>query len=175
MNKLAASIFLSLVCSNAYAGWFLSFGLGQVEFDDGIDQETQAHLASRGGYAFNDYFDIGVDLNLSVGSTKDDDDFNIQTSYFFIRTNLPIDNDYRLYLMAGVTHVELQNYTFVGNPVELKSQSGEGYGIGLQIPLKENNTYFAVEYINYLDEDEFDGESVDVTVDAINLRWVAYY
>ena len=175
MNKLIASIILSLVCSSAFAGLFLSFGVGHVEFDDDDDKESQFQFASRGGYAFNDYFDIGVDLNLSLGSTKDDDDFNIETSYLFVRTNLPINNEYRLYLMAGVTHVELQNYTLAGFSRELKSQSGNGYGIGLQIPMKENNAYFAIEYVNYLDEDEFDGEPVDVTVDALNLRFTYYY
>ncbi len=137
MNKLIASIILSLVCSSAFAGLFLSFGVGHVEFDD--------------------------------------DDFNIETSYLFVRTNLPINNEYKLYLMAGVTHVELQNYTLAGFSRELKSQSGNGYGIGLQIPMKENNAYFAIEYVNYLDEDEFDGEPVDVTVDALNLRFTYYY
>ena len=186
--KSAQAILLFLLCANANAGFLLSLGLTGLEYDDDLNSETELSLSTRLGYSINDYFDLNAEFNLGIGSSDEEDDFSIDeidTFSVFVQTNIPLENEYRIYLLAGWTNVRLKDFDIAEDapaaafifrsPDETRSQSGVSYGIGLQIPLEEENVYVQVEYISYLDEDEFDGIPVEVAVDAVSLRIQVYY
>lgn len=112
MKNLFAGI-LTLVFSFAAvaqeaprAYWTLGGGL--LTFDDGFDSIKPKQLFGRLGYDFNANIGVGFEGGFSL---IDDEvsgvDFDVSTTFFFLKGSIPIGDDSKLYVMVGPTNVEL--------------------------------------------------------------------
>ena len=170
MNKLIAG-FLTLMISipamaqeeKSQAYW--SLGGSLLTFDDSVDSIKPIQVFGRLGYDFNDYIGIGFEGGFSL---IDDElggvDFDVTTSFLYLKGSLPIGEDSKLYAKIGPTSVELTG-TFGGISV---SADDDDTGIGFGFEKSMGTRSISVDYIIYNDN-----SGVDVS--AINLGFIRYF
>ena len=170
MNKLIIG-FLTLMISipataqeeNSKAYWTLGGSL--LTFDDGIDSIKPIQVFGRLGYDFTDNIGIGFDGGFSL--IKDElggVDFDVTTSFLYLKGSLPIGEESKLYAMIGPTSVELTG-TLGGLSI---SADDDDTGIGFGFEKSMGTHSISVDYIIYNDN-----SGVDVS--AINLGFVRYF
>ena len=169
MKKLIAGIlFLSLSFSvtaqeGPRAYWTLGGSL--LTFDDGFDSIKPIQVFGRLGYDFNANIGIGFEGGFSL--IEDDVsgiDFDVTTTFFYLKGSIPIGNDAKLYAMIGPTNVELTG-SFGGLSASI-DDNDTGIGFGYEKTLSTFS--ITVDYIIYND-------SSGVEVDAINVGYVSYF
>jgi hypothetical protein len=162
--KIIASGILALLISFAasaqekpHAYWALGGSL--LTFDDGFDSIKPKQLIGRLGYDFNANFGIGFEGGFSL---LEDDlfgiDYDVSTTFFYLKGAIPIGNDTKLYAMIGPTNVEL---TGSAGGLSISADDNDtGIGFGFENNLGTSSIF--VDYIKYNDNDGVD-------VYAINL------
>lgn len=156
--------------SHAQPGWFFGVGGGLVSFDDSVEP---VNLVLRGGLALNEWIEIGAE----AGNTLAEDDvsgidYNVGTTFIFIKANLNLSEHTQIYAMVGKSSVELAKG--VGSASVVSDDGDTGIGFGAQFSLNSNSAYF-IDYISYYDDDQFDGVPGDVTVDGLNIGYLTYF
>lgn len=151
--------------SRAAEGAYGAFGGGLLTFDDGFDEVKPKQLLGRLGYNFNDYFGIGFEGGFSlIEDELDDVDFDVTTTFFYLRGSIPVSETADVYLLIGSTNVEL---TGSSGGISLSADDDDtGTGFGFETRLDTVSLF--VDYITYFDDD-----GVDVT--SINLGVVGYF
>lgn len=169
MKNLFAGI-LTLVFSFAAvaqeaprAYWTLGGGL--LTFDDGFDSIKPKQLFGRLGYDFNANIGVGFEGGFSL---IDDEvsgvDFDVSTTFFFLKGSIPIGDDSKLYVMVGPTNVELTGT--LSNVSVSADDDDTGIGFGFEKSLGSSS--FSVDYITY-----YDDLGIDVT--ALNVGFINYF
>jgi hypothetical protein len=162
--KIIASGILALLISftasaqeRPHAYWAL--GGSFLTFDDGFDSIQPKQVFGRLGYDFNANFGVGFEGGFSL--IEDDVsgvDFDVSTTFFFLKGIIPIGNDSNFYAMIGPTNVEI---TASYGGVSLSADDNDtGIGFGFENNLGTSSIF--VDYIIYNDNDGVD-------VYAINL------
>lgn len=165
--------FLAVSIASADSGWFVGGGGGLINMDTGADQVDTGNLVLRGGFHFTDYFDIGAEVGFTFFTDDINDiDHDLQTMMVFIKANLPIGDDTRLYLLAGLSDLKLTQG--VANSSTETGDEGTAIGIGVQVR-SDNDSFYTVDYITYYDEDEFDNAAGDVKAGGINFGFITYF
>ena len=176
MKKIVLAILLGLTpfsVSQADKGWFLGGGGGFMTFDDGFDSVDPLNLFVRGGYSFGQYFEIGGEYSFTLSSDSVGPvDFDVDTTFVFLKGKLPVSDSTQLYALVGPSTVDLTGS--LGNVSASFDDSGTGVGVGVQFQTS-GSTYFHIDYIKYYDDDQFDNVRADVSVDAINIGFVNYF
>lgn len=173
MQKLIVGILILFISFAATAQEgpraYWTLGGSFLTFDDGSDSIKPKQVFGRLGYDFNANIGIGFEGGFSL---IDDEllgvDFDVSTTFIYLKGSIPIGNDAKLYAMIGPTNVELTG-TLGGFSISA-DDSGTGIGFGFEKTLR-SDAAFSIDYIKYTDE--FEGFSVDV--DAINLGFVKYF
>ncbi len=163
---LASVLLLSVSAQlRAAEGAYGAVGGGLLTFDDGFDQVKPKQLIGRLGYNFNDYVGLGFEGGFSL--IEDEVfgvDFDVTTTFFYLRGSIPVSETASLYVLYGPTNVELTGSS--GGTSLSADDDDTGVGFGFETEL--DTVSFFVDYITY-----FDDEGVDV--DSINLGIVGYF
>ena len=167
-SLLLLSSALMLVFSaqlRAAEGAYGGFGGGLLTFDDGVDEVKPKQLFGRLGYNFNDYIGLGFEGGFSL---IDDElygvDFDVTTTFFYLRGSIPISDTANVYVLIGPTNVELTGSSGGASISADDDDTGTGFGFETQL----ETVSFFVDYITYFDDD-----GVDVT--SINLGVAGYF
>lgn len=181
MNKklIAAIAVLALIFSGSAkaASGFVGIGGSFMSFDDGFEPIEPINISLRAGIAINEYIELGGEYSLTMipdtftlGTFEID--YDVDTTFLFVKANLPIGGGSKLYVMGGATKVTVT--VSAGGASGDIDDSGTGLGFGLQVPT-DNDGYFAFEYVTYYDDDEFDGIAGDFLLTGLNLVYVGYF
>ena len=144
--------------------WYVDGGAGFIEFDDGIDTISPTNLYIRGGYQFNQYFNIGLETSVTASSDQLSDipgvDFDVDVVTFYVRGGVPVNESIWVYAQIGRSNTEL-TAEFQG--IEISEDDNDTmFGLGAEIDLGSDKTYLALNYSSYNNND-----GVDVT--AFNI------
>lgn len=166
MKKYLVLFTLALMFkTTAYAqNWYVDGGVGLIEFDDGTDSVSPTNLYVRGGYQFNQYFNIGLEASTTISPDQINSvpgvDFDVDTVTFYVRGGVPINESIWLYGQLGRTNTELTG-EYLG--VEISTDDNDTmFGLGAEVDIGSSNTYLALNYSIYNNND-----GVDVT--AFNI------
>lgn len=144
---------------------YWTLGGSLLSFDDGFDTINPIQVFGRLGYDFNANVGIGAELGFSL--IEDEVlgvDFDVTTTFFYLKGSIPVGEDAKLYAMIGPTNVELTG-SFGGISA---SADDDDTGIGFGYEKSSGASAFSIDYIIYNDN-----TGVDVT--AINLGFVNYF
>ena len=155
------AIFLLLTVSNSFAapGAYAAIGGGLLDFDDGFDSVKPKQLIFRLGYDFNDYFGVGYEGGFSL--IKDELfglDYDVTTSFIYLKGSFPVGDTASLYLLAGPTNVELTGSSGGFSVSADDDDTGLGFGFETQM----SSARFFVDYITYNDNDGVDVSSLNL-------------
>ncbi len=155
------AVLLLMTVSNSYAapGAYGAVGGGLMNFDDGFDSIKPKQLIFRLGYDFNDYFGLGYEGGFSL--IKDDlfgVDYDVTTSFFYLKGSYPVSNNAKIYLLAGPTNVELTGE--VGGFSVSADDDDTGIGFGFETQLTSARLFF--DYITYNNNDGADVSSLNL-------------
>jgi hypothetical protein len=164
--KIIASGILALLISftasaqeEPHAYWVLGGSL--LTFDDGFDSIKPKQLFGRLGYDFNANFGIGFEGGFSlIEDEVSGVDFDVSTTFLYLKGSIPIGGDAKLYAMIGPTKVEITGS--VGGVSISADDNDTGIGFGFEKDLGTSS--ILVDYIIYNDNDGVD-------VYAINLGY----
>lgn len=163
-NILLLSSVLLLSTSAFAEKWYVDGGAGFIKFDDGTDTLSPTNIYLRGGYQFNQYFNIGLESSTTVSSDQLSDfpgiDFDVDAVTFYVRGGVPVTAGIWVYAQLGRTNTELTG-EYLG--VQISEDNNDTmYGLGADVDLGSKNLYLALNYSMYNNND-----GVDVT--AFNL------
>lgn len=164
---IASFTLLFSLASTVYAApsTYWSVGGGALTFDDGFDTVEPIQLFGRFGHDFNPNFGIGAEVGVSLVEDKLYGlDYDVTTSFLYVKGSLPMGNNSKVYAMAGPTNVELTGS--LGSVSA--SVSDDDLGLGFGYEKQFNNHAISVDYILYNDEDGAD-------VYSINIGYVNYF
>ena len=156
---------------------FFNIGIGGPEISsNGNGESNDIDFNLRAGFSINEYLDIGIDyyqLEDNIGTVSQ----NIETTFVFAKIKYPVSQNSKVYLMVGSTDLEIE--TKLPQPVNGRttyknSDKGTGLGIGIQFHETKSAAY-TVDYISYIDEDNFDGCSSDIKMESLNLGILWYF
>jgi len=150
--------------------WYVDGGVGFVKFDDGSDSISPTNLYIRGGYQFNQYFNAGLESNVTIASDSvdyaPDVEFDVDTFTLYIRGGVPVSEGVWLYGQIGRTNTEL-TAEYLGTEIS-DDDNDTMFGFGAEIDVGSGNTYLSLNYSMYNNND-----GVDVT--GINLGFGARF
>ena len=169
MKKLIAGVLTLLIsfAANAQEGprTYWTLGGSLLTFDDGVDSIKPIQVFGRLGYDFNANLGIGFEGSFSL---VEDEllgvDFDVSTTFFYLKGSIPIGDDAKLYAMIGPTNVELTG-SFGGISV---SADDDDTGIGFGYEKDLGGSSISIDYITYNSN-----SGIDVT--AFNLGFVNYF
>ncbi|MCP4979652.1 MAG: porin family protein [Gammaproteobacteria bacterium] len=163
---LASVLLLSVSAQlRASEGAYGGLGGGLLTFDDGFDEVEPKQLFGRLGYNFNDYVGIGFEGGFSlIEDEVFDIDFDVTTTFFYLRGSVPVGEKSSVYVLIGPTNVELTGSSGGTSLSADDSDTGTGFGFETQL----ETVSLLVDYIKYFDDD-----GVDVT--SINLGVLWYF
>ena len=165
MKQLAVLWVLTILLMPGYAGAadgsYWSLGGGLLSFDDGVDTVEPKQVVGRFGYNFNPYLGIGFEGGFSL---IEDEllgvDFDVTTTFLFVRGSLPVGETSSIYALIGPTSVDL---TGTVGDVSISSDDDDiGTGFGFEALL--DNVSFFVDYITYFDDNGVDVSSINFGV-----------
>ena len=169
MKKIIAGVLASLISFAATAQesprTYWTLGGSLLTFDDGFDTIDPIQVFGRLGYDFNANIGIGLEFGLSL--IEDEVlgvDFDVTTTFLYLKGSIPIGDDAKLYAMIGPTNVDLTGS--LGGFSASADDDDTGIGFGYEKALGTSS--FSVDYIIYNDN-----SGVDVT--AFSLGFVNYF
>jgi len=162
---LLATTFL-FSTSTIAENWYFGGGLGSMKLDDGVDTLSPKNLYLRGGYAFNENFEIGLESSSTISSDQlseaPDVDFDVDAVTFYLRLGMPVSEGIKVYGQVGRSNTEI---TAEFNGFEVSDDDNDMmYGLGAEIDLGDNSTYIALNYSNYYDDDNFDISAFNIGI-----------
>jgi len=167
-----------LSTSWAESDWlFLNIGIGGPEVSSNGNGTTSAiDINLRTGLSINEYIDVGVDFysfDDNIGTVKQ----NIETTFVFVKLKYPFNENTKFYFIAGSTDMDIK--TKLPQPVNgmtkyKNNDNGVGYGIGVQFH-EDKSAAYTIDYISYIDEDDFDNSSSDIKMVSLNLGILWYF
>ena len=159
-------ILLSLAASvQAAPANYWSVGGSLLTFDDGFNPVEPIQIFGRIGHDFNENIGIGFERGFSL--VKDEVlgvDFDVTTTFLYLKGSLPIGDNEKLYAMIGPTNTELTG-SLGGFSYSIDD---DDTGIGFGFEKSFNSSSISVDYIIYNDNDGVD-------VSAINVGFVSYF
>jgi len=163
-NIILLGIALLFSASSSAQNWYAGGGASFVTFDDGIDTLSPTNIYLRGGYQFNQYFNIGLESSVTVSPDQIPSvpgvDFDVTVVTFYVRGGIPVNESIWVYGQLGSTNTELTG-EFQGVEASI-DDTDIMYGLGADIDLGSKSTYLALNYSVYNNND-----GVDIT--AFNL------
>ena len=172
---ICASALSIVICSSALAEPRWVIGVGGGLHHNEIDGESVSPLNVYLSLALavNEYVEIGAEISTTLA---DDDigasDFDVDTTYVFIRGKMPLDDGTVLYLQLGNSSIELAERN-AGSTTNT-DDAGVGFGIGVRFGAGHDSAY-KIEYINYYDDDEFDSVVGDASHSSLNFGYLSYF
>ncbi|MCP4487967.1 MAG: porin family protein [Gammaproteobacteria bacterium] len=159
---------LPLSASQAETRWFVGGGGGLMTLEEPpYSPADPINGFLRGGLSLSEHFDIGIEKSISlIEDEVDSIDYSVDTTFIFVKANLPVSEDTKLYLMLGSSDVDLtlgfgDGFSLTGG------DKGTGFGFGAQFDQSDNSA-FSIDYIKYYDE-------ADITIDSLNFGYTSYF
>ena len=152
MNKKHVFLFLTLfIPSSLFAqGWYVGGGAGLVDFDDAGISYSPLNAYAKGGYAFNQYIDVGLEASATIIPDEISSiDIAVNIVTFFLRAGLPIDDTARIYAQIGQSNTELS--LTIGNVEGSIDDTDSSIAFGIEINLGNQNSYVDINYSSYFD------------------------
>lgn len=181
MKKIFLACLLCILpwsASQAEMKTLFSAGVGQLswEDDDADFSVDPVNLLFRGGVAFNEYIDVGVEWSTTLIDEKTDNvEFDIDVILVFAKFNLPITESVDLYALGGISSIAMTVNQREGVRVGTFDESGSSFGFGVQYGSRDDGK-FMIEYISYFKDDkEFDELGGDFTLSSINFGYIGYF
>lgn len=157
----------------ANSGWIFGAGGGLHSFDAGSDTVNPANIFFRAALAVNEYIEIGAEISTTlIDDDIDSVDFDIDTTFVFIKGNVYLDNGIVIYAMLGNSSIEIAERR--GNSTINTDDADVGFGFGVQFG-RINQSAYTIDFINYYDDDEFDRVVGDTTLNSLNFGYVSYF
>lgn len=168
MKKFFLSVLLLISSFSVFAdntGGYIALGGGSLSFDDSVDTIQPKQVVGRIGYDFNQYLGVGFEGSFSlIPDEVYGVDFDVTTTFFYLRAGLPLGDTAKIYAMFGSTNVELtgtyNDYSISGD------ENGTGTGAGMEFNLGDGAIF--IDYINYYKKDGVD-------VGSFNVGYTAYF
>ena len=167
MNKKLLLILLgSAISMNSYAeGWFIGGGAGFVTFDDSVDKVSPLNAYAKGGFAFNQYFDAGLEASVTlIPDEVYSVDFDVNIVTIFMRVGAPVNDTTKIYAQIGNSNTEVTG-TYGGYSLSV-DDSDTSMAFGVQIDFGSNNTYFDINYSSYFDDSGAEATAFNIGVGA---------
>lgn len=144
---------------------YWTLGGSLLTFDDGVDSIEPIQVFGRLGYDFNANIGIGFEGGFSL---IEDElfgvDFDVTTTFFYLKGSMPVGDDAKLYAMIGPTNVEIT--ASLGSISVSMDDDDTGIGFGYEKDL--GGSSMSIDYIKY-------NNNTGVDVSAINLGFVSYF
>ena len=170
--------FLPWSASQAEIKGFFGTGAGLINWynDDSDFSAKPTNVYFRGGVALNSFIDLGVEWSTSLLDDKNDSlDLEVDSTLIFAKLNVPIGDSIQLYGLAGASNITLVATREDDSRLGSFDESGTAVGFGAQFG-KAEGSKFSVEYLRYYqDDDEFDSIEGNITVESINIGYIAYF
>ncbi len=152
--------------ASAQVGPCYGIGGALMSFDDSVDEVEPKNAFFRLGVSLNEYVDLGGEISITLLPDEISDvDFDVDTTFFYLKLNAPLDSGAKIYLMVGPSDVELTGSS--GGISISADDSDTGIGFGFETPL-DSGAFFQFDYIRYFDDD-----GVDVI--GINFGYLAKF
>ncbi len=154
---------LSVFASNT--GGYYALGGGMLSFDDSVDTIEPKQIVARVGYDFNEFIGLGFEGSFSLITDElQGVDFDVFTSFIYLKLGVPLGDSARIYAMFGSTNVEL---TGTYNDYSVSTDDDDtGTGFGMEFNLDQGA--FFIDYIKY-----YEGNGVDVG--SVNIGYTAHF
>lgn len=137
--------------AQAQVGAFYGIGGALMNFDDGFDEVEPKNVFFRLGVSLNDYVDFGGEVSITLLPDEISSvDFDVDTTFFYIKLNAPLDSGAKVYLMLGPSDVEVTGSS--GGVSISADDSDTGIGFGFETPLDAGG-FLHFDYIRYFDDD----------------------
>lgn len=148
--------------------WYVDGGAGFITFDDGFDEISPTNLYVRGGYQFNQNFNVGLESSFTISSDQipsdPDVDLDVNVVTLYVRGGAFVSESVWLYGQVGSSNTEL-TAEFAG--VEFSVDDNDiMFGFGAEIDLGSKSTYLALNYSIYNDNDGVDVTAFNIGVGA---------
>ncbi len=165
--------FLPFSASLADSGWVFGAGGGLHSLDEGSDRVNPVNIFFRAGLAVNRHVEIGAEIsNTLVDDNINSVDFDIDTTFVFIKGNLYLESGIVLYAMLGNSSIEITER--LGTTTTSSDDTDSGFGFGAQFG-QSNRSAYTFDIINYYDGNRFDGVAGDITLNSLNFGYVSYF
>lgn len=165
MKKTAVALLAALASTTALADTagetYIGGQFAQITYDeDGFSEAEPTALIGRLGYFFADHFAIEARLGFglsddSINASGFDVDVEVDSMVgFYGLGNLPLNDVFSVYALAGLTRGELTADVDGYDASATADDSGFSYGAGVQARFNESVSAH-VEYMSYLDESDY--------------------
>ena len=158
-RKIFLLPFAMLFNTSVLAGnWHVDGGAGFITLDDGLDELSPTNLYVRGGYQFNQYFNIGIESSFTISpdqiASDPDTDFDVDVVTFYVRAGAPVNKNVWLYGQIGRSNSEFTGESAGFDDISLDDDDIM-LGFGAEIGLGSKSTYLALNYSIYNNNDDF--------------------
>ena len=165
MKRIAIALLATLASTTTLADTagetYIGGQFAQVTYDeDGFSEAEPTALIGRLGYFFADHFAMETRLGFGLGDDSIDAngyDIDLEVDSligFYGLGNLPLNDMFSVYALAGLTRGELTAEADGYGVSVTADDSGFSYGAGVQA--RFNHSVSAhVEYMSYLDESDY--------------------
>lgn len=166
MTFAALTMLAISVPANAQ-GSYWGIGLSIMELEDAVgDSIEPANLYGHIGHDFNRHFGLESQASFTLrNDSLGGVDWYTSVFGFYLKGGIPLSNVADLYVLGGVSRVELTADLGFGTVSD--DEFGSSYGLGVDLALTEDTEVF-VRYMNYLEED---GLFSKVTGLNVGLGW----
>jgi len=169
MHKFSKYLFIALfflISANAQAGAFFGVGGSLMSYEEPGLKVEPINALLRGGYAFNDYVELGGEFNFTLlPDSEIGADWDVDTTFLFLKLNLPLGDTARAYVMVGPTDVEVS--ATVGFFQIIADDTDTGTGFGIQFDNAAGATW-ALDYITYFDD-------LGAEISSFNISFIGYF
>lgn len=170
LTTLASTTALADTAGETYVGGQFA----QITYDeDGFSEAEPTAIIGRLGYFFADHFAMETRLGFGLGDDSInaygyDIDVEVDTMIgFYGLGNLPLNDMFSVYALAGLTRGELTAKADGYNASATADDSGFSYGAGVQARFNQSVSAH-LEYMSYLDESDY---SVSGLAAGINFHF----
>lgn len=146
------------------SGLSFAVGGGLLTFDDTQDTLNPIQLVGRFGFDVNEFFGVGGELGVSlIKDSVNNVDFDVTTTFLYLKGMVPLDQDSKLYGMIGPTNTKLTGTASVSGISVSASADDDDTGVGFGYERSFGANGFSVDYIKYNDNQGVDVHSINFT------------
>ena len=153
--------------------WIVGVGGGLHHNEIENDSVNPLNLYLSVALAVSDHVEVGAEISTTLADDDiDSTDIEVDTAFVFIRGKMTLESGTVLYAQVGSSSIELTATTDIS--ASNTDDTDIGFGFGARFVLGSDSAY-KIEYINYFDDDEFDGVAGDASHSSLNVGYVGFF